>query len=91
MQPETCDYVAGDFNNDGVTGGGDVMYGVRFFKGITGLPSFRCYNDSSCSMFYSPGDATGNCQVQANDITRLVAYFKGLAVLGYCPWTPPRE
>ena len=89
MQPETCDYIAGDFNNDGVTGGGDVMYGVRFFKGITGLPSFRCYNDSSCSMFYAPGDATGNCQVQANDITRLVAYFKGLAVLGYCPWTPP--
>lgn len=89
MQPETCDYVAGDFNNDGVTGGGDVMYSVRFFKGITGLPSFRCYNDSSCSMFYAPGDATGNCQVQANDITRLVAYFKGLAELGYCPWTPP--
>jgi hypothetical protein len=90
MQPETCDYVAGDFNNDGVTSGGDVMYGVRFFKSLTELPSFRCYNDSSCTMYYALGDATGNCQIQANDITRLVAYFKGLAVLSYCPWTPPR-
>jgi hypothetical protein len=90
MRPETCDYVAGDFNNDGVNGGGDVMYGVRFFKGLTALPDFRCYNDSTCTIFYSPGDATGNCQIQANDITRLVAYFKGLAALSHCPWTPPR-
>lgn len=89
-RPETCDYIPGDFNYDGELVGGDVTYGVRFLKGLHDLPSFRCYNDSTGNMFYSPGDITGNCLIQANDITRLVAYFKGTATISYCRWTPPR-
>jgi hypothetical protein len=90
-RPESCDYIPGDFNNDGELVGGDVTYGVRFFKGLCDLPPFRCYNDSTDNMFFSPGDITGNCELQANDITRLVFYFKGTATISYCPWTPPRS
>jgi hypothetical protein len=90
-RPETCDYIPGDFNHDGALVGGDVTYGVRYFKGFCDLPSFRCNNDSTGRTFYSPGDITGNCELQANDITRLVAYFKGTATINYCRWTPPRN
>lgn len=90
-RPETCDYIPGDFNHDGELVGGDVTYGVRFFKGLCDLPSFRCYNDSTGNLFFAPGDITGNCELQANDITRLVSYFKGTATISYCRWTPPRD
>jgi beta-lactamase superfamily II metal-dependent hydrolase len=84
-QPQ-CSYILGDINGDGAVMGGDVIYGVRFFK-ILGLPPpDSCYDDSlpGNGYLYVAGDVNGNCEFRGSDITRLVSYFKLIANLNYC-------
>jgi len=84
-----CSYLPGDINGDGVRLGGDVTYGVRYFKGMGAQPPDSCYMDSTNSYIYVAGDVNGNCEFRGSDITRLVQYFKGMASLSYCHFFPP--
>ncbi len=85
-----CDYMLGDINGDRSVIGGDVTYGVRYFKGIGDQPPDSCYHDSlgDNHWLYAGGDVNGSCDFRGSDITRLVSYFKGTAVLTACPLTP---
>lgn len=88
-----CEYLIGDISGDGQRLGGDVTYGVRYFKGIGSAPKDSCYMDSTHTYLYVAGDCNGNCEFRGSDITRLVAYFKGNAPLSCChffPTTLPR-
>jgi hypothetical protein len=84
-----CNYLPGDINGDDLRGGGDVTYGVRFFKQIGNRPPDSCYMDSTHAWLYAAGDVNGNCEFRGSDITRLVAYFKGYIGLSYCHFFPP--
>ena len=84
-----CVYVLGDINGDGNVIGGDVTFGVRFFKGIGSQPPDSCYLDSTGQFLYVAGDVNGNCEFRGSDITRLVAYFKSLTDIVFCPALPP--
>lgn len=84
-----CSYLPGDINGDGSRLGGDVTYGVRYFKGMGAPPPDSCYMDSTSSYLYVAGDVNGNCEFRGSDITRLVQYFKGMATLSYCHFFPP--
>jgi hypothetical protein len=84
----TCDYLIGDISGDNQRLGGDVTYGVRYFKGIGVRPPDSCYMDSTGTYLYVAGDCNGNCEFRGSDITRLVAYFKGNAALSCCHWFP---
>ncbi len=84
-----CDYVQGDINGDGQLLGGDVTFGVRYFKGFGLPPPDSCYMDSISGYLYVAGDVNGNCEFRGSDITRLVGYFKGTAELSYCHFFPP--
>jgi len=83
-----CDYIIGDISGDGNRLGGDVTYGVRYFKGVGSAPKDSCYMDSTHSYLYVAGDCNGNCEFRGSDITRLVAYFKGTAPLLCCHFFP---
>ena len=83
-----CDYLIGDISGDNQRLGGDVTYGVRFFKGTGSVPPDSCYLDSTASYLYAAGDCNGNCEFRGSDITRLVAYFKGIANIRYCHFFP---
>ncbi len=85
----SCLYVPGDINGDGNIIGGDVTFGVRFFKGLGANPPDSCYLDSTSSYLYVAGDVNGNCEFRGSDITRLVSYFKGTATITYCHFLPP--
>ncbi len=86
-----CEYTPGDINGDGNVLGGDVTFGVRYFKGIGSNPPDSCYDDSlpGNHFLYMAGDVNDDCQFRGSDITRLVAYFKGFTNLLYCHLTPP--
>jgi hypothetical protein len=84
-----CNYMLGDMSGDGQRLGGDVTYGVRFFKGIGTPPRDSCYMDSTSAYLYVAGDCNGDCQFRGADITRLVSYFKGYSQLSYCHFFPP--
>jgi hypothetical protein len=86
--PGYCDYLIGDISGDGQRIGGDVTYGVRYFKGLGAAPMDSCYIDSISAYLYVAGDVNGNCEFRGSDITRLVAYFKGAAQLTYCHFFP---
>jgi hypothetical protein len=83
-----CDYLIGDISGDGQRLGGDVTYGVRYFKGVGATPKDSCLLDSTGAYMYVAGDCNGNCEFRGSDITRLVAYFKGIAHLSCCHWFP---
>jgi len=84
----TCEYLIGDISGDNQRLGGDVTYGVRYFKGIGVRPPDSCYMDSTGGYLYVAGDCNGNCEFRGSDITRLVAYFKGNAQLSCCHFFP---
>lgn len=83
-----CEYLIGDISGDGNRLGGDVTYGVRYFKGLGNPPPDSCFMDSTHAYIYVAGDCNGNCEFRGSDITRLVSYFKGLAMLNYCHFFP---
>jgi len=87
--PPSCEYLIGDINGDHLRNGGDVTYGVRFFKLIGNRPPDSCYMDSTGKYIYVAGDVNGNCEFRASDITRLVAYIKLIAPLQYCHFFAP--
>jgi len=84
-----CGYVAGDLNGDTTVLGGDVTYGIRYFKGFGPPPPDSCFMDSTSTYLYVAGDVNGNCEFRGSDVTRLVAYFKGMADLSCCHFFPP--
>lgn len=84
-----CPYVLGDINGDRSVIGGDVTYGVRYFKSVGSVPPDSCYLDSTGAYLYVAGDVNGNCEFRGSDITRLVAYFKGTAAISPCHALPP--
>ncbi|HBC46155.1 MAG TPA: hypothetical protein DEO84_03110 [candidate division Zixibacteria bacterium] len=59
-------YLPGDANGSGTVSGLDVVFLIRFFKGLGPAP------DPLLS-----GDANGSCTVSGLDVTYLVRYFKG--------------
>jgi hypothetical protein len=83
-----CEYVLGDLNGDGHPIGGDVTYGVRYFKSAGLPPVDSCFMDSTGYWFYPAGDVNGNCEFRGSDITRMVAYFKGTATMSNCHFFP---
>jgi hypothetical protein len=83
-----CEYMIGDINSDNQRLGGDVTFGVRYFKGLGSVPPDSCFMDSTGSYLYVAGDVNGNCEFRGSDITRLVAYFKGMAVISNCHFFP---
>jgi hypothetical protein len=83
-----CDYLIGDISGDGQRLGGDVTYGVRYFKGVGSTPKDSCLMDSTDAYLYVSGDCNGNCEFRGSDITRLVSYFKGTAQLNCCHFFP---
>jgi hypothetical protein len=83
-----CDYLIGDISGDGSRLGGDVTYGVRYFKGTGTAPKDSCYMDSTHAYLYVAGDCNGNCEFRGSDITRLVSYFKGISTLSCCHFFP---
>jgi hypothetical protein len=83
-----CEYLAGDINSDGDVVGGDVTYGVRYFKGLGNCPPDSCFMDSTGAYIYVAGDVNGNCEFRGSDISRLVSYFQGSASLSYCHFFP---
>lgn len=85
---EPCEYLIGDISGDNQRIGGDVTYGVRYFKGIGTPPPDSCFMDSTGAYIYVAGDCNGNCEFRGSDITRLVSYFKGTAELGCCHFFP---
>jgi hypothetical protein len=87
--PAQCEYIPGDINSDGQRMGGDVTFGVRFFKGLGTPPLDSCYMDSTGTYLYVAGDVNGNCEFRGSDITKLVAYFKGTSGVAYCHFFPP--
>lgn len=87
--PSSCQYFPGDINSDGQRIGGDVTFGVRFFKGLGSQPPDSCYMDSTDTYLYVAGDVNGNCEFRGSDITRLVAFFKGAASISACHFFPP--
>ena len=92
LAPIPCLYLPGDINGDHIRGGGDVTYGVRYFKGLGPAPIDSCYGDSITTpnhYLHASGDVNGNCEFRGSDISRLVAYFKGRAYLNYCHFFPP--
>jgi parallel beta-helix repeat protein/predicted outer membrane repeat protein len=90
QQSSAYAYIPGDINGDRILGGGDVTYGVRFFKGLGTAPRDSCYLDSTSAWIYCSGDANGNCEFRGSDITFLVGYFKAVNPdVRYCHWTPP--
>jgi hypothetical protein len=84
----SCEYMLGDINGDGQRLGGDVTYGVRYFKGTGNPPPDSCYLDSTSVYLYVTGDVNGNCEFRGSDITRLVAFFKGTAEISNCHFFP---
>jgi hypothetical protein len=88
----SCYYISGDINSDGQIVGSDVTYGVRYFKGLGGVPPDSCNNDSIGTpnhYLYVAADVNADCLFRGSDITRLVSYFKGSAVLQSCRFFPP--
>jgi subtilisin family serine protease len=60
-------FVPGDVNANGTLEGADVIYLVRYLKGIGDVPSPPIWR----------ADANGTCDVGPSDVTYLVNYFKG--------------
>jgi beta-lactamase superfamily II metal-dependent hydrolase len=83
-----CVYLLGDINSDNNIVGGDVTYGVRYFKGIGPVPPDSCFMDSTGAYIYVAGDVNGNCEFRGSDISRLVSYFQGGATLANCHFFP---
>jgi subtilisin family serine protease len=81
-----CVFIPGDINGDNQLLGSDIIYGVRYFKGIGDAPPDSCIDDSLQQWLYISGDVNGNCEFRGSDITYLVAYFKqGYPALLICP------
>ena len=94
--PRNYNWIPGDFSGDGVRGGGDVTYGVRYLKGLGTPPPDSVYLDTTCDFtdngtrLYFRSDVNGDCNFSGADITRLVAFFKGTGVIVPCRYTRPR-
>jgi hypothetical protein len=90
--PAPCDYLPGDINGNGSVIGADVTFGVRYLKGLGSIPPDSCNNDSIGTpnhYLYVAADVNADCLFRGSDITRLVSYFKGSAVLQSCRFFPP--
>jgi hypothetical protein len=60
-------YLPGDANGSGRIEGADVIYTVRYLKGIGPPPNP-----------FLAGDANGDCRVAGSDVTYVVRYLKGI-------------
>jgi hypothetical protein len=67
--------------------GGDVTYGVRYFKGVGPVPRDSCYMDSTGTYLYVAGmsTATANSEVPTSQISRL---FQGHRAVKLLPLVP---
>ncbi len=88
VDESTCDYVPGDINGDGNAIGGDITYGVNFFRG--GPPPPDICQLGSGTMLFVAGDANGDCSFTGSDITYLVNFFRGANTsILWCDQLPP--
>jgi hypothetical protein len=84
--PETCAYLPGDVNNNGVINAVDVVYFANYLKNGPEPPRSCDHGDGP---FFVACDINGDCLVNATDITFLVNYSKGRNLIGHCPAYPP--
>jgi len=83
---EYCIYVPGDINGDGSVLGGDVTYGVQYFRGLGDSPTDSCWDSMVSRFLYVAADANGSCEFLGSDITYLVNYFRGVhSSIRHCP------
>jgi hypothetical protein len=85
-----CLYVLGDLDGDSSCTGGDITYGIHYFKSIGLPPVDRCYLESTYSFIYVAADVNGNCEFRGSDITRLVQSFKWGFPLINCHFFQPQ-
>ncbi len=84
-----CLFEPGDINGDGSTIGGDITYGVQYFRGIGPCPPDSCYDHDNQRWVYVAADVNGDCNFYGGDITYLVQYFRGINdTIAYCPSFP---
>lgn len=78
--------------------GGDVTFLVNYFDVGSGNQPCLIYNPNApgegaidAGYFFASADATGDCQVLAGDVSRLVQYFSGSpdAPILWCGWDKP--
>ena len=82
-------YVPGDINGDSLVQADDVLYGVRYLKGIGEPPPDSSWDWQNSGWLYVAGDVNGNCAFLGSDISYLVGYFRGLNdSLCCCPRFP---
>ncbi len=84
-----CHYTLGDINHNGFLTGQDIVYAIRYFRGIS-PPSFLCECGIMGEM-YVAGDVNGSCSFNGVDILNIVNYLKGGASLIPCPYCPPQD
>ncbi|MCP4580265.1 MAG: hypothetical protein GY839_01510 [candidate division Zixibacteria bacterium] len=84
-----CYYVPGDANGDDDVIGSDLVYLSNYLRMIGPAPPDSCWNDSTYAWLYAAADANGTCQLTNGDVTRILYYLRGLAILENCPQTPP--
>ncbi|MCP4581009.1 MAG: hypothetical protein GY839_05285, partial [candidate division Zixibacteria bacterium] len=81
-----CVFEPGDVNGDGSVIGGDITYGVQYFRGVGDPPPDSCWDNVDSTWVYVAADANGSCGFLGSDITYLVRYFRGEHnSLQYCP------
>ena len=80
-----CVFVPGDGNGNGLFNGIDVVYEVKFLKGIGAAPPDTCVC-GTWGRIYAAADANGDCAFNGLDITYSVNYFKGYGLpAARCP------
>jgi len=90
--PEGCAYTPGDISGAGGLNGGDVVYGVSYFKYGVNPPPDTCPLCPDPNPYFAAGDVNGNCVFNGVDVTYLLNYFKyGVNPVLFCPTCPPAE
>jgi hypothetical protein len=72
-----CDYLSGDFNNDGAFNGVDIVYGINCLKGLSPIPEVTC-DCQPVGHVWINGDINGDCAANGLDIVYGINYLKGM-------------
>jgi hypothetical protein len=87
---QSCDYIPGDINSNGLVNGVDVLYAVAYFGPENAPPDSCDCRPEVPYPFYAAGDVNASCSFNGLDVTYFVSYLKGGPnLLTYCPDCPP--
>jgi hypothetical protein len=91
LPEQTCQYLPGDANGDGLVNLADADYLMAYY-GAGGLPPLQyCFYSNSGGNFglYTAADANGDCRNTGSDVTRIVMHIRNGFPIKYCPYFPP--